>query len=119
MEKQDNLLLALLYLKGVFQPDSFCFFEESNERRCDLVESFSKPFEIVCKITHEMSYPDFSVLERNIDTLSFIQCAAYMMYYLRMAKRQGGGEYFIKLWRNGTALRLTQRFLDILDTGDR
>ena len=116
MKSDDELLLVLLYLKGVFQPDSFRFFEDPDVRRHALVENLAKPFDVVWKIAHNMYCPDFTLLEQSVESLSFIQCAAYMMFYLRLAQSQGGAEWFIKLWKNGTALRLTQRMLDTLDT---
>ena len=119
MENDEKLLLTLLYLKGVFQQDSFRFFENSDTRRRALAESLREPFQIVSEYAHEMPYPDFTVLEQSVDSLDLSQCMAYLMYYLRLAYRQGGGDFFIKLWQNGTALQLTQRLLDMLDTRDR
>ena len=118
MKSDEKLLLVLLYLKGVFQQDSFRFFEDSDVRRHALVESLREPLSTVGAHVHEMPYPNFAALEQSMDSLNFAQCMAYMMYYLRLAFRQGGGETFIKLWKDGTALRLTQRLLGTLGTID-
>lgn len=109
---KNELLTILLYLKGAFSPDTFNLFEFDQYKRSVLVESFEKPFLYMKILSDNKQYPDFTVLENNLDNMSFSDCAQYMLFYLRLSIRQGGGESFVSMWKNGIIESLINKMLD-------
>lgn len=113
---KNELLMILLYLKGVFAPETFCIFETDYHKRDLLVDSLDKPFLYMDILSEKKDYPDFSLLESNMKTLKFTDCAQYMMFYLRLAKRHSGGDTFIAMWKSGVIERLVERMLQNYDS---
>lgn len=81
-----------------------------------MVESFEKPYLYMDILSENKNYPDFNLLDSNLEKLSFTDCAQYMMFYLRLAKRQGGGDAFISMWKCGSIERLVDRMLVNFDS---
>ena len=80
-----------------------------------MVNSFRQPIQQMLSIASEMMHPDFATLQTRLNSLSFEECANYMMFYLRLAYSQGGGDSFVAMWKDGTAANLTERMLATLD----
>ena len=107
---RSEFLAVLLFLKGVFAPDSFGLFEADYSKRVALTEYIEIPFLYMDFFSKSKEHPGFS-FENNIEELSFSECAQYMMFYLRLVWRQGGNDTFCTMWKNGSIEKLVDRML--------
>lgn len=110
-----ELLNILLFLKGVFSPDTFNIFANDYDKRYDLVSSMDKPSLYMDLLAESREYPDFDLLVKGIEHLSVSACAQYMIYCLRFMKRQGGNDAICEMWKRGTVEQLINRMLHQID----
>lgn len=108
-------LLNILLLKGVFSPDTFNIFANDYDKRYALVSSMEKPFLYMDLLAESKEYPDFDLSVKGIEHLSVSACAQYMMFYLRLMKRQGGNDTICEMWERGTVEQLINRMLHQID----
>lgn len=62
-----------------------------------------------------LEYPDYDALIQNSASLSFEECAQFILYYMRLYLRYGQ-EAFFEFWKNGDALKIIQRMIVVIDT---
>lgn len=108
---KEELLNVLFYLKGVFEPSSFSIFENDYNKRAVLAKSMEKPFLYMDLLSESADHPDLNLLGKDVEGLLFSGCARYMMFFLRLIKRQGGGDAFIQMWKSGVIEKLVDKML--------
>lgn len=112
---KNELLNILLFLKGVFSPETFDIFADDYDKRFVLVSSMEKPFLYMDLLAESKEYPNFDLLINGVEHLSVSACAQYMMFYLRLMKRQGGNDTICEMWKRGTIEQLINRMLHQID----
>ncbi len=115
MVDKEELLATIIYLKGLFQPETFDLFQKKDTKRSMLVGRLRNAMQCMCNIAGEMQRPDIGMEIADFATLSFKECCNYMLYYVRLALGQGDGDTFINLWKKGVAAKLADNLLNKFD----
>ena len=117
----EELRALLLTLLERFQPAEAFAYETDCQKQAEMVKFLPRPYEMIyalCEAVHaDLSHPDFTKLEEDLHQLPFEACCQYLLFYLRIPARQGGGMLFVRLWKEGVIAALIRRMLSALDGG--
>lgn len=113
---KDELMNVLLFLKGVFAPNTLDIFDGDMDKRFVLSKSMEKPFLYMDILAGSKEHPDFDLLIKNgVDNLPFSVCAQYMMFCILLMRRQGGNDSLCTMWKSGIIEKLIDRMLRNID----
>lgn len=111
-----ELFGTLLFLKGLFEPQTYFLYFKDRPRITGKLEDYLRmPSVYMRLLTSSHDYPDMDQLAAYPRSLTYGQCAQFMLYNLRIVYSQGGWELFVERWINGTSYRMVTRMLEQFD----